>query len=415
MSHLLAKVGAGDSEPHPFIDEFITTIEEEGGICYTHPQHLPGISQDGSAAHFFHKAVKAYNSGGRKRRRIFDQDLGELRWHKTGKTRPIFLNGIQRGSKKIMVLYTIPSNGGKAEKTNWIVHQYHIGREEDEKNGEYVVSKIFYQQQQPVKLGKKDGQDVPETSGEARVVDPVTPNFVTPELPCNKKQCSDMNQQQESQQEPQHISQILPNIHQWLLDSQNDREECSDMNQEQESHHMNQEQEPHQFSQILPNIPQWLLDSPDDYGDLPNIDLSMVESQNIEGIDDIDLSLNLFPSQQFAEESPFMFDFIQNHPSPKRNVEDREQMEQLSISGFAHLGAEQSKKDTDEQIQKDTEVCQNPDLNTNNIGECQNLDLDIGNVELDPQPSDFHLSQLDFSSQDSYIAWGGSINKTLFK
>ncbi|MCI38294.1 NAC domain-containing protein 8-like, partial [Trifolium medium] len=126
------------------------------------------------------------------RRRIFDQDFGELRWHKTGKTRPIFLDGNQRGCKKIMVLYTTPSNGGKAEKTNWVVHQYHIGREEDEKDGEFVVSKIFYQQQQPVKSGKKDDQDVPETSEAsiARVVDPVTPNFVTPELPCNKKQCS---------------------------------------------------------------------------------------------------------------------------------------------------------------------------------------------------------------------------------
>jgi hypothetical protein len=101
-----------------------------------------------------------------------------------------------------------PTNGGNAEKTNWVVHQYHIGREEDEKEGEYVISKIFYQQQ--VKLGKKNDQDVPENSEAsiARVVDPVTPNFVTPELHCNKKQCSDMNQEQESQQEPQHISQV---------------------------------------------------------------------------------------------------------------------------------------------------------------------------------------------------------------
>ncbi|GAU23519.1 hypothetical protein TSUD_39980 [Trifolium subterraneum] len=385
MSHLLAKVGAGDSEPHPFIDEFITTIEEDNGICYTHPQHLPGVSQDGSVAHFFfHKAVKAYSSGGRKRRRLFDQDFGELRWHKTGKTRRIFLDGIQKGCKKIMVLYTTPSNGEKAEKTNWIVHQYHLGREEDEKEGEYVVSKIFYQQQQPVKLGKKDDKDVPETSGEAsiaRVVDPVTPNFVTPELPCDKKQCSDVNQEQESQQEPQHISEILPNVHQWLLDTQNDREECSNVNQEQESHHMNQEQEPHQmnqeqephhFSQILPNIPQWLLDSPDDHGELPNIDQLMVESQNIEGIDDIDLSLNLFSSQQFAGESPFMFHFLPSQ-SPKRNVD------QPSLSGSAHLG---------EQSQKDIEECQNPNFDTtkNNVGECQNLDPDTGNVNLDPQP-----------------------------
>lgn len=40
--HLLAKVGVGDSKPHPFIDEFITTIEVDDGICYTHPKHLPG-------------------------------------------------------------------------------------------------------------------------------------------------------------------------------------------------------------------------------------------------------------------------------------------------------------------------------------------------------------------------------------
>ncbi|WJX20255.1 hypothetical protein P8452_09830 [Trifolium repens] len=418
MSHLLAKVGVGDSEPHPFIDEFITTIEEDGGICYTHPQHLPGVSQDGSVAHFFHKAIKAYNSGGRKRRRLFVQDFGDLRWHKTGKTRPIFVDGIQRGCKKIMVLYMTPTDGGNAEKTNWVVHQYHIGREEDEKEGEYVISKIFYQQQ--VKLGKKNDQDVPETSEAsiARVVDPVTPNFVTPELHCNKKQCSDMNQEQESQQEPQHISQILPNItHRWLLDSQGDHGECSHMNQEQESHHMNQEQEfhhmnqeqePQHFSQILPNL-QWLLDSQDDYEELPNIDLSMVESQNIEGIDDVDLSLTLFSSQQFAEESPLLFDYLQNQ-SPKRNVElDKQQMEQPSLSGFAHLGAE-------EQSKKDSGECQNPHLDTtkNNVGDCQNSDRGTGNVELNPQSSDLHLSQLDFSSQDSYIAWGGSISK-IFK
>ena len=25
-----------------FIDEFIPTLEESGGICYTHPENLPG-------------------------------------------------------------------------------------------------------------------------------------------------------------------------------------------------------------------------------------------------------------------------------------------------------------------------------------------------------------------------------------
>lgn len=41
--HLLAKVGIQNFKPHPFIDEFIPTVEEEDGICYTHPQNLPGI------------------------------------------------------------------------------------------------------------------------------------------------------------------------------------------------------------------------------------------------------------------------------------------------------------------------------------------------------------------------------------
>lgn len=40
--HLLAKVGMGDAKPHPFIGEFIPTVEEEDGICYTHPEKLPG-------------------------------------------------------------------------------------------------------------------------------------------------------------------------------------------------------------------------------------------------------------------------------------------------------------------------------------------------------------------------------------
>lgn len=44
-----------------------------------------------------------------------------------------------------MVLYISPVKGGKAEKTNWVMHQYHLGTGEDEKDGEYVVSKLFFQ------------------------------------------------------------------------------------------------------------------------------------------------------------------------------------------------------------------------------------------------------------------------------
>lgn len=52
IEHLEAKVRSGGSaatapameeaESHPLIDEFIPTIEGEDGICYTHPEKLPG-------------------------------------------------------------------------------------------------------------------------------------------------------------------------------------------------------------------------------------------------------------------------------------------------------------------------------------------------------------------------------------
>lgn len=70
-----------------------------------------------------------------------------MRWHKTGKTKPIFVDGTQLGCKKIMVLYLVLVKGGKPEKTNWVMHQYHLGTGEDEMNEEYVVSKVFCQQQ----------------------------------------------------------------------------------------------------------------------------------------------------------------------------------------------------------------------------------------------------------------------------
>ncbi|KAG9145500.1 hypothetical protein Leryth_026470 [Lithospermum erythrorhizon] len=105
------------------------------------------VKQDGSISHFFH--LITYNIlGTRKRRKIQDGDFGDVRWHKTGRTKPVTLDGVRRGCKKIMVLYVSPAKGGKAEKTNWVMHQYHLGTQEDEKEGEYVVSKIFYQQQQ---------------------------------------------------------------------------------------------------------------------------------------------------------------------------------------------------------------------------------------------------------------------------
>ncbi|KAK4483178.1 hypothetical protein RD792_010358, partial [Penstemon davidsonii] len=144
LQHLAAKCGTGDLVPHVLIDEFIPTLDGGEGICYTHPENLPGAKKDGSSVHFFYKIVNAYASGKRKRRRIQDKEStikARVRWHKTGKTKPLKEHGIHIGYKKIMVLYTTP----KPDKCHWVMHQYHLGSNIDEREGEYVVSKIFYQ------------------------------------------------------------------------------------------------------------------------------------------------------------------------------------------------------------------------------------------------------------------------------
>jgi No apical meristem (NAM) protein len=125
---------------------------------------LKGVKQDGSVSHFFHRTFKAYNTGTRKRRKINTDASGDVRWHKTGKTKLVLIDGKHVGCKKIMVLYMSTSKGGKPEKTNWALHQYHLGTNEDEKDGEYVVSKLFYQQQGQ-KLGEKIAQDLVGVDG----------------------------------------------------------------------------------------------------------------------------------------------------------------------------------------------------------------------------------------------------------
>ncbi|XP_027361224.1 SUPPRESSOR OF GAMMA RESPONSE 1 isoform X2 [Abrus precatorius] len=349
ICHLLAKVGVGNSKLHPFIDEFISTLDEDYGICYTHPRNLPGVKQDGSASHFFYRAIKAYNTGTRKRRKIQDQDFGDVRWHKTGRTKPVFLSGVQKGCKKIMVLNVGNIRGGKTEKTNWVMHQYHLGTEEDEKDGEYVISKVFYQQQQ-VKLGDKDDQDVPETA-EATVVkvDPVTPKSVTPEPPCGERRHADLDLGQETDT----IAQPL-------------QMDCLD--------------------EIQP-----------DCEEVEKTDSSLVEPQPNEGMDNEENnagegqkwwdseSQNLLDSQQLVEALTLCDDLLHSQ-SPNRDGKHEEHKNQPGFSVYAQLGPEHLKKD---------------------IEECQNLVLDPANVEHDT-PSEFRLSQLEFGSQDSYLSWGYS-------
>eukprot|EP00850_Spirogloea_muscicola_P011636 SM000073S21412 [mRNA] locus=s73:153129:156891:+ [translate_table: standard] len=140
LQHLHDKVGGS---AHPELQHFIPTLDEDG-ICGMHPELLPGSTKDGSNRHYFHLPAKAYNVGTRKRRRI-QANMQEMRWHKTGKTRPVKLSsGKQIGWKKILVLYTI-GKGSKSQKTRWVTHQYHLGPEEEEDADQWVVTKLFYQ------------------------------------------------------------------------------------------------------------------------------------------------------------------------------------------------------------------------------------------------------------------------------
>ncbi|KAF8391300.1 hypothetical protein HHK36_023602 [Tetracentron sinense] len=190
LEHLEGKVWSDTHKLHPLIDEFIPTLEGENGICYTHPEKLPGVSKDGLVRHFFHRPSKAYTTGTRKRRKVHtDSDGGETRWHKTGKTRPVVVSGKVKGYKKILVLYTNYGKQRKPEKTNWVMHQYHFGNSEEEKDGELVVSKVFYQTQPrqcgsgvkellPSKSKSRSRHDSP-TLKDAALVEFYNPSFIS--------------------------------------------------------------------------------------------------------------------------------------------------------------------------------------------------------------------------------------------
>ncbi|KAG8637668.1 hypothetical protein MANES_15G151500v8 [Manihot esculenta] len=185
LEHLAAKCGVEGSKPHAFIDEFIPTLVEDKGICYTHPENLPGAKKDGSSIHFFHRTINAYATGQRKRRKVHSEQGSteeHVRWHKTGKTKPVMENGIQKGYKKIMVLYKNTKKGSKPDKSNWVMHEYHLGTDEDEKEGEYAVSKILYQQQKQTDMND-DGLTIEDSDILAHNTSPRTPIANPPNPP----------------------------------------------------------------------------------------------------------------------------------------------------------------------------------------------------------------------------------------
>nr|XP_043640324.1 SUPPRESSOR OF GAMMA RESPONSE 1 [Erigeron canadensis] len=352
--HLLAKSGVSGFAPHPFIDEFIPTVDEEDGICYTHPQKLPGVQLDGSVSHFFHRAIKAYNTGTRKRRKIHGDDFGDFRWHKTGRTKPVVLDGVQRGCKKIMVLYVSPAKGAKAEKTNWVMHQYHLGTGEDEQEGEYVISKVFYQQQSQSKPNGKDEEFLLEEINNPIVkVDPVTPKSVTPEPPRAERRIPDMGLEQE------------------LIDNSANLEK----HEMEPVYHAD-------FETPCGNLGDHEDHLPEEYNALEQGNINSQGGEEPKWWDNE--SQYLLDSQQLVEGLSLCDEFLQSQ-SPQRDVDNNDSKSKPRLADYAHLGPENLKKD---------------------LEACRDLVLDPANLELDTPP-DFRLSQLEFESQESFLAWGG--------
>ncbi|KAF3332441.1 NAC domain-containing protein 8 [Carex littledalei] len=135
--HLIAKIGnvMENASPHPFIHDFIKSLEEGDELNHTHPQNLPGVKQDGSASYFFHKPLIKHSGSFQK----------HYIWEKKTESKPVYLDGVHQGFKKIYMLYLNRTNGEKPEKTDWVLHQYHAytDERESEHEGEIVVSKLY--------------------------------------------------------------------------------------------------------------------------------------------------------------------------------------------------------------------------------------------------------------------------------
>ncbi|CAN6198035.1 unnamed protein product [Urochloa humidicola] len=343
LRHLMAKHGISGAKPHPFIDEFIPTVEEEDGICYTHPQKLPGVKQDGSVSHFFHRTSKAYNTGTRKRRKINTDDLADVRWHKTGKTKQVLIDGEHRGCKKIMVLYMSTAKGGKAEKTNWVMHQYHLGTGEDEKANEYVVSKLFFQQQ--FKPGEKNAQELTTADGlESMAAEADVSDFTT--LPSGSEE--HVGTVEEVVQNPEH-----------------------DPYQVNGNCEINIEENAAEETVVLPPS-----EKPEG-GDNPQSQ----DPKLWEG----DSQFELLDSQQLAEGLALCDEFLMSQSQTSCGGGDEPRTIKPRLAVYAQLPAEDFKKD---------------------LEECQRLEpSDAVNLELD-NTTEFRLSQIDFS-QDSFTNWAG--------
>ncbi|PAN50842.1 hypothetical protein PAHAL_9G550800 [Panicum hallii] len=132
--HLAAEVGNGQAERHPFINNFIKSVDDDRGFSYTHPRDIPGVRQDGHASYFFHRRFESYSNEG-------DANIS---WKKIGTSRSIILDGTLQGCKEVFVLYADMMSDKGSQQTDWRLHQYHI-RNIVKDEEELVLSKIFFE------------------------------------------------------------------------------------------------------------------------------------------------------------------------------------------------------------------------------------------------------------------------------
>ena len=55
LTYFEAQIGIGNKKPLLLIDVFILMLNDEIGICFSHPQNFPGIKEDVSITHYFCK------------------------------------------------------------------------------------------------------------------------------------------------------------------------------------------------------------------------------------------------------------------------------------------------------------------------------------------------------------------------
>lgn len=105
-----------------------------------------GIGKDRGDSYFFHKSFKTCIAEIRQHQKMRDSDSGDVCWQKSGKSKPMIVDGKHHGYKTMMILY---------ENARWVMHQYHLGVEKIDQE-EFVVSKIFYQRTGQVNRSVED-------------------------------------------------------------------------------------------------------------------------------------------------------------------------------------------------------------------------------------------------------------------